>query len=258
MTHLNTAYNMIPFCSPEDAIVHEAAIRYFNNPSKENLNEIYQLLSEKDKDINYKAALIVQAANTVLNEEIVYITKVIEDRGVVIQCRSGCTACCKQAILCDPFEAALIGFYLLNNHELRKFFNKAYQEWDERTKDIRNNFLIWAEQYYIKGIDTGNHQVLDYYTPCPFLCNDLCQIYPVRPYVCRAYIALSETCGAPVDPGERAGMMGIDLGSHTKHKNARTAMSKLLCRKFGIDSMQIYGKHMPEIVHNVLLAASHP
>lgn len=257
MKQLNCACRAIPFGSPEDAILHEATVNFFNDPSEENLNKVDLLLSHKDSNITYKAALIIQAANMVLDEEVRFLTKTIEDKGGTVQCHRGCKACCEQAILCDPFEGALIGLYLSINHDIREFFNTSYQEWNEKTKVVRSDFLAWAEKYYINGIDTGSHQAFDYYTPCPFLRDSLCQIYHVRPYVCRGYIALSETCEKPDNPDERAGMNGIDSGSYTKHKNARTAMSRLLCRKFEIDQIQIYGKHMPDLVHNFLIANCH-
>lgn len=257
MNQLTRVSNAIPFCSPDDALLYEATIHYFKEPSDGGLNSVDVLFSSSLQNKSYKAALIVQAANAVLDEEVLYITKTIDDRGGVVQCHKGCTACCEQAILCDPFEAALIGFYLSINHASREFFDKSYQEWDEKTKDIRRDFLSWAEQYYIKGIDTGCYQTFDYYTPCPFLRDSLCQIYSVRPYVCRGYIALSATCEKPDNPDERAGMNGIDSGSYTKHKNARTAMSRLLCRKFEIDPILIYGKHLPDLVHKFLSANDH-
>jgi Fe-S-cluster containining protein len=254
---LNNFRNAIPFRSPADAFLSDAAVRYFNDPNDGNLDIVGALLSREGQRIGYKAALIVQAANAVLDEEVLYITKTIEGRGGSVQCRQGCTACCEQAILCDPFEAALIGIYLMSNSECREYFNESYQRWDEKTKNIRSDFLAWAEKYYINGIDTGSHQAFDYYTPCPFLCDDLCKVYQVRPYVCRGYIALSESCKSPENPDARAGMNGIDSGSYTKHKNARTAMSRLLCRKSEIDQIQIYGKHMPDLVHDFLISHAH-
>jgi Fe-S-cluster containining protein len=252
MSNLSNNHRPILFNSPVDIAIYKHSIKYFVEQSEENFFKIDSLLSNNSDKHGHGPYLIIQAANTVLDEEGKHISRVIQDNGGAIQCHQGCIECCKQAIVCDPFEDTLIALFLVANRGPRQLFNRAYARWRERTKNLHGSFLSWAEQYYKNGIDTGVHNLLDYYEPCPFLCDGLCQIYPVRPYVCRGYLAVSETCHTPVNPDERAGMHGMDFGSFTNHKKARNVMYNLLHRKFQIDPTQMTAQFMPDRVYDLL------
>ncbi len=70
-----------------------------------------------------------------------------------VVCRAGCSACCKVPRSVLPLEAE----YILRNNNL-----------DKETKEtIKKN-----------AAESGN---------CPFLINDLCAVYPLRPVICRTH-----------------------------------------------------------------------
>lgn len=84
-------------------------------------------------------------------------------------CVEGCSACCHQAITITEPEAALIG----------KTIGRAPALVPPVTRDqfmsgeIRDRRLEEVKQY------TGK--------PCPFLVNDRCSVYAVRPVICRLH-----------------------------------------------------------------------
>ena len=243
----------LPATTKQDRILYNKALSYFIDPRDDGLIPIEKMLSGNIRENNYRAALIIQAANTVLDEEARQTSKIIEDKGGAIQCSRGCTGCCNQAVVSDPFEDILIWLFLEANDDPLQFFSHAYPIWKNNTVSTQQSFFMWAEQYYKNGIDTGRHQLLDYYEPCPFLRDGLCQIYPVRPYGCRAYLAVSAQCHTPVLPGDRPGMKGMDFGSFTNHKKARATMINLLYRIFGMSRAHTKMRFMPDSIHDILL-----
>ena len=98
-----------------------------------------------------------------------------EREGMHVDCKQGCTFCCSQAVLASNHEILLIWQYLdehvpiqvLNGIKARTFSK------DEVTGKM------------------SAMEFLHYNHPCPFLSNDACLIYPVRPMACRCYLSSS-------------------------------------------------------------------
>lgn len=81
-------------------------------------------------------------------------------------CRKGCSHCCHIAVAINPAEAELIA---------RKTGRKAAKP--------RNRMLEGREQF-------ANAIPLGYGDPCPFLVDNQCSIYDVRPLACRMHFNL--------------------------------------------------------------------
>ncbi|EPR39859.1 protein of unknown function UPF0153 [Desulfovibrio sp. X2] len=257
----------VPCETAHDLELFEAVLRYFLDPCEERraalggfdyeIGEIGEADGAEseggaDKAEARKAALVMQAANTVLDAEGREMFKFVAEQGSPVVCRAGCTGCCHQPITCDPFEAALIGLYLERRPELRAAFEAAHAEWDERTRDVRDAFVAWAERRFRDGVDDGSHRFADFVVPCVFLRDGLCRVYPVRPYACRSYISVSPACPAPADPAEKPGMQGMGFGVYTSHMDARAAVRAMLWRRFGIDPSRVRTRLMPELVRRFL------
>ncbi|MGD0663314.1 MAG: SEC-C metal-binding domain-containing protein [Syntrophorhabdales bacterium] len=107
------------------------------------------------------------------------------------QCAPRCSNCCGQFIGTTLHEGEVIVRYLYQHPELLDIFMEQAYKWRERTKGensfiaadrLLSNaecFLPEREEYRRLGI------------PCPFLYDNLCIIYPVRPMTC-VYIASFE------------------------------------------------------------------
>lgn len=105
-------------------------------------------------------------------------------------CRAGCSHCCHQAVGVTAPEALAIYDYLeatLDADELAATANRI------RAADQKTRGMSSAERHSPE-------------LPCPFLIEDRCSIYEVRPVACRGANSLdAEACARTLrDPGARA------------------------------------------------------
>jgi len=89
-------------------------------------------------------------------------------------CKKGCSGCCKIAVLISEMEKNQIKYFLDKVNEAKNYIYIQYP-----TKPIIKD-----------GITGGNYSGIN----CPFLENDECKIYPVRPYKCRSFISADDKC----------------------------------------------------------------
>jgi Fe-S-cluster containining protein len=242
----------VPCKTAEDASLAQATWRYFRTPSPAGLQALVPTGREHPSREMYRAALMTQAAHAVIDDEYSMVADCIARQGECVTCRAGCSSCCNQAVLAYPFEAALIGLYLANHPAKRAGFLQAFGTWHESTRAMRDDYLDWAERCYRDNTDDGAFRLSDFQAPCPFLSGDLCQIYPVRPYACRAYLAVTEACPRPVAPDQTPGLQGLDVGSFTTYQKARSSFVRIMFRRFGIDPDTTRNRLMPDLVHMFL------
>jgi Fe-S-cluster containining protein len=123
-------------------------------------------------------------------------------KGRHLSCREGCAACCWQAVAIAPAEARMLSQWLDNQPE-------------ERQAALRERFRVAAERLEHAGIahvardlariadrDALHALGLKYSAlgiPCPFLEDEKCSIYEIRPLRCREYqvASLPEHCAHP-------------------------------------------------------------
>jgi Fe-S-cluster containining protein len=118
-----------------------------------------------------------------------------EREGLKIDCRKACAWCCHQAVLVSTQEVLLISRYL--SEEMTD---------EQRQLAYRNAF----EKEAVTG-DMNVREFLQTLHPCPFLRDQSCMIYPVRPMACRCYLSADvETCMALYhQPGNRQIMAAL-------------------------------------------------
>ena len=96
------------------------------------------------------------------------------DTDFELACSSGCSYCCYSHISLMPQEAFNIALYLAQNcneYEFTRYTEKCIQGAASlETKSLKS---------FVK----------DYFSPCPFLHENRCSIYDVRPIVCRNWIS---------------------------------------------------------------------
>jgi len=86
----------------------------------------------------------------------------------VATCKKGCDACCYQSVAISTWEAKKIAQY--SGRKTTGF--KGYDYKDGQS---------------ILGIQKKFSKIV-----CPFLIDNACAIYPVRPFTCRSHISLSD------------------------------------------------------------------
>lgn len=192
---------------------------------------------------------MIQGCNAAFDEEFTLITACLLADGHTIPCFAGCSACCRQAIVATPFEAALIGVYIKNDPVKLDMFTKNYDKWNMETKGLRDEYVAWVERCFLRGQNDGSFHYSDFNTPCPFLVDNLCRIYPVRPYCCRAYLALFECCSNPIVKGRKPGFQALDVCSETDFYKRRKEFIKMAWEHFDIDPAKTRTRLLPDLVH---------
>jgi len=101
-------------------------------------------------------------------------------------CRKGCAVCCTQNVTVTSPEA----------EEIIEFVRHNNQEGWLREK-LAGNLLPHRPNYTLNTLARAclaGKELVDEQagppTPCPFLDNDCCVIYPARPFACRSFLSL--------------------------------------------------------------------
>ena len=120
--------------------------------------------------------------------------------GQTISCKEGCAKCCVLYVFASLQEAECITYYLYQHEDVLQHFLSAYRDWHRGLGPLINK-LERLDRMVAKST-TGrlNLQEMERlqadihaYTmsklPCPFLINNSCSIYEVRPFVCARLVA---------------------------------------------------------------------
>ena len=135
------------------------------------------------------------------------LTETLSAQGESISCRQGCTYCCYHYVAVSLAQGIVIVDYLYRNKALLKQFLDNYETWckdGEAISDSIDRIRIQALQSSVPTdqimADTRSlsKQYLDSHIACPFLADDKCSIYEVRPMSCSSHHSVSPPeCCAP-------------------------------------------------------------
>ncbi|MDP2917575.1 MAG: SEC-C metal-binding domain-containing protein [Dehalococcoidia bacterium] len=128
--------------------------------------------------------------------------KAAVERNQVISCQKGCHYCCSAYVEATLQECEAIVYHLYENSEILKAFLGKYPKWRE---DVRKNGDLYKQcgrfwkmkitpenaRNLKKQCDDENQKYYEQNICCPFLNQDLCSIYKVRPYMCVALTSVS-------------------------------------------------------------------
>ncbi len=106
-------------------------------------------------------------------------------------CVQGCSTCCSQSVTITAYEGEDILRYVMEAKLSPWFVEKLSQKCNHRPAVMTNNDFAAA---CLEGRDIDSFD-LHSPSPCPFLEDHSCQIYPVRPFGCRLFIS-SQKCSA--------------------------------------------------------------
>jgi Fe-S-cluster containining protein len=123
---------------------------------------------------------------------------IAQSKNAVISCRNGCSYCCSAYVEATLQECEVIVFYLYNNETALSLFLQAYPQWRDKLTEAGDPFEKCQEPLsqpiepranllHKKIIDEATDYYARYNIPCPFLQNQMCSIYEVRPYLCAGY-----------------------------------------------------------------------
>ena len=120
--------------------------------------------------------------------------------GRSITCRTGCTYCCYHYVAVSLAQGIVIVDYLYKRKELLKQFLDNYEKWRVDGESISDE--IDRIRIHALSSSIPTHQVmtdtrplstryLDTNIRCPFLVDDKCSIYEVRPLACSGHHSVS-------------------------------------------------------------------
>lgn len=119
-----------------------------------------------------------------------------DEEGIEPTCREGCCHCCGVAILATLPEALVISNYI--KQEFTSGKTEALRRRMERWFVSMNEDLPMVLR---AGID--EHTAVHEFGPtCPLLDDEVCSVYPVRPWICRCHFATSNprSCMPLINP----------------------------------------------------------
>ncbi len=130
------------------------------------------------------------------------IRQAVSAAGKTISCGKGCGHCCSLFVIASLQECECLVYHLYHNQAELVHFVDSFQSWRERTLKIEDIFrrinriqaLMVAGRATAEDIKTFDADCDAYAAqanPCPFLKDDACSVYEVRPYVCAAVVSAS-------------------------------------------------------------------
>jgi Fe-S-cluster containining protein len=135
----------------------------------------------------------VHPAAALLSDQMVSVAaQVVQARGEAISCRMGCGACCRQLVPVSPIEAFVLA--------------DAVQAMEpDRQARVRARFADARRAIQAAGMEqpladvvaerAGREVIARYFAlqiPCPFLEDESCGVYEVRPMICREVLVTSD------------------------------------------------------------------
>lgn len=102
-----------------------------------------------------------------------------------VSCKRGCSSCCTQNVTITAVEAELILRFVMENGMSSWLADKLHKaNGHQPPKMTSNDFASACLEG--KEVTPGEHPNL---ASCPFLENEICRIYPARPFGCRLFIS---------------------------------------------------------------------
>lgn len=141
-------------------------------------------------------------------------------------CKRGCAYCCTQNVTLTAVEAQILLDYVVSeNMQGWLIANLENGFPTHRAAMTTNRFAELCLKGKEPSIENGN-----YGSTCPFLENDRCMVYPVRPYACRCF-ASTVVC-------RRGGSAAVP----PEYLSAATAVSQIIEH---LGQFNIWGNMLP-------------
>lgn len=129
-----------------------------------------------------------------LSDAIVHQTiRLVQDAGENVSCTSGCGACCRGFVAITQAEARQLRKHIAELPQARRsILESRFKQAHQRLEDAG---LLKAIQAAESWTAADYQAMISAYFPlgiaCPFLENESCSIYPVRPITCREFLVTS-------------------------------------------------------------------
>ncbi len=161
----------------------------------------------------------------------------LAEHGETITCRERCTHCCHHYLTVSLAQGIVIVDYLYRNRDIMRRFLGNYEQWAQRASElaaeidgVRTQAL--ASAVPIEQIIIQTRPLAERYfgaaIPCPFLVEDRCSIYSVRPTACSSHVAVSEPARCAADAVEKPDIRKVSLSDDELINLSRLADPRLM------------------------------
>lgn len=123
------------------------------------------------------------------------VERVTEGHRPPVSCRAGCAHCCRQPVFITPLEGVAINDFIEQQGMAQKVAARIRRYLEEirgRRNGVAGLKALWDN---VRGLGPAPSQTLRravYGPDCPFLVNNRCSIYAVRPLMCREHISFDD------------------------------------------------------------------
>lgn len=126
----------------------------------------------------------------------------IAAEGETISCKRGCSTCCNLYVMASLPEAECITYHLYQDETLLRNFLAGYRTWRQKLGEFAQK-MPRLEQLIARNLtgslsgeeeklfDSYIHEYAARRMPCPFLADNSCSIYEIRPFACASLVAVS-------------------------------------------------------------------
>jgi Fe-S-cluster containining protein len=159
-----------------------------------------------------------------------------QSKAETITCRPGCTYCCYHYVTTTLDETEAIVYHLYQNIKSLNSFLEAYRRW-RAIIDGNSSLITGISRAYNASVHDACstekqehfHSLAKQYQglnlPCPFLSEDMCLIYPVRPWACAGFCAVTPPDWCRPDSPNKSRTMSIsqykDMRKIAHYRNSR-------------------------------------
>lgn len=121
-------------------------------------------------------------------------------RRVAFACHKGCATCCTQSVTMTTLEGRMIHTHLVEQGRGAEISGPDFHPSSHNPARLTTNGFVAA---HLRGESVEEPVGWDL-RPCPFLADNSCTVYPVRPFGCRLFASLApcaESGAADMPPG---------------------------------------------------------
>ncbi len=163
-----------------------------------------------NKEITYKGAIgkkrrsfcikYIEKKREILEQIRADQLKTVSKNRETISCQKGCLHCCLAYMQASVQECEAIVYYLYQNEIALSTFLDNYMDWREKLRQNGDTFKecgqLWqnktnpgASEEAQLALQESESRYREQNIYCPFLLDDLCLIYEVRPFTCAGLVA---------------------------------------------------------------------
>lgn len=175
------------------------------------------------------------------------LLEVLTSTGETISCRDRCCHCCFHYVTISIGHGIVIADYLYKRPATLERFLNNYESWRRTGRSISDRIdrkrteALSASvpiEDIIRETRSLSTQYFDAHIPCPFLVDDRCSIYEVRPWSCSGHYSTTPPAWCSSSAAQNKAVLYNQIPDDEDLAAVlRTADSRLILHEFALPSM---------------------